>query len=330
MEKLNRRLHYKSKQIIKALRHKPELYNIVLDDNGYAKIEHILKEFNITWNELEFIVDNNDKKRFEFDDLKDKIRASQGHSIEINNDGLLQLTSFKDDEYYYHGTSNDVLESILINGIQKMNRTHVHLSKDIETAKKVALRKDKESNIIIFKIKAKVLASYENIYESSNNVILTRFVPPACINDIIKNVNDIKDNYWNYANIISNKIKTPDGTIIESVFKYDYKEHKDKNGEYYTVDGGLSSLNRTYNKKPAYDISITDAAHFDVIRQHLKWGHKGKKGDQPIQFIKLADMADDHILNVMLHMKGMSKVFKKQFIKELEYRLINNIFISND
>lgn len=342
MEKLDKRLNHKSREIVKALRHKPELYNLTLDDKGYVSIQHILKEFNITWNELERIVELNDKKRLEFDPILDKIRAAQGHSINIDiDDTLVEITPNDNnlDGYLYHGTSVAYLDSILTNGIMKMTRNHVHLSKDRDTAIKVGSRhaiKNKEDKMIIIVIRFNVLCCHEKVYESSNGVILTRFVPPCCISDIIEIDLKNKETHTKateYANTLTNKIKTPDGTILESRHQYDHVSHVDKNGERYTIDGGHNAfVARSTNIEPYYNLSISDTevVSFRVIRKHLMWGHRGKSGQEPVQYIALADMADDHILNVMLNVKGIDRAYKKQFIRELDYRLKNNIFIPND
>ncbi len=78
---------------------------------------------------LEKIVDTNDKKRFAFSEDKTKIRASQGHSIDID----LDLQPVKPPSILYHGTATRFLDSIMKTGLQKQNRTHVYLSKDIDT-----------------------------------------------------------------------------------------------------------------------------------------------------------------------------------------------------
>ena len=73
-------------------------------------------------------VETNDKKRFAFNDDKTLIRASplQGHSVDVD----LALVAIEPPEYLYHGTGERNVAAILKEGIKKMNRQHVHLSKD--------------------------------------------------------------------------------------------------------------------------------------------------------------------------------------------------------
>ena len=79
---------------------------------------------------LKVVVDTNEKKRFTFDEKATKIRANQGHSIEVD----LELKSVEPPMLLYHGTVKKFIDSIKHTGLQKMNRQHVHLSKDIKTA----------------------------------------------------------------------------------------------------------------------------------------------------------------------------------------------------
>ena len=44
-----------------------------------------------------------------------------------------------------------------------------------------------------------------------------------------------------------NKIRTPDGTIIESKHQHDFVCHTDANGKRYCVDGGKSYLRRVFD-----------------------------------------------------------------------------------
>ncbi len=77
-----------------------------------------------------------DKKRFSFDPTGTLIRANQGHSVEVD----LQLEPQVPPDVLYHGTGEKAVEAIRQTGLQKMSQHHVHLSTDVNTAKKVGAR----------------------------------------------------------------------------------------------------------------------------------------------------------------------------------------------
>jgi putative RNA 2'-phosphotransferase len=168
------------------LRHAPEKIDIELNTEGFADVEELLLKMNskgeqIDFKTLESIVNTNAKKRFAFNSDKSMIRAKQGHSIKIDHG----FKSTVPPEILYHGTGQKSVASILKNGIDKRNRHHVHLSFDIDTAKKVGQRHGKP---IILEIKAlKMNRNGHEFYLSDNNVWLTEFVPIEYIN---KNKND--------------------------------------------------------------------------------------------------------------------------------------------
>lgn len=164
-----------SKFLSYVLRHHPELIDLNLDEKGWANVDELItKSTNdsqgFTFEELDEIVMTNDKKRFIFNEDKTRIRANQGHSIDIN----LALIPQQPPEFLYHGTAQSNIESILEKGIEKRNRQHVHLSHDKETATKVGMRHGKP---IILVINTKTM--YEDgieFYLSENDVWLTNFV----------------------------------------------------------------------------------------------------------------------------------------------------------
>lgn len=161
-----------SRMLSHALRHQPELYGIQLNLQGWADIEMILDKMMIDQNELEFVVNNNSKRRFSISDDKKSIRANQGHSINIQMDLIPNIPP----TILYHGTSMRTKRSILNDGISRMKRNHVHLSSDVATAIEVGRRHGKP---IVFKILAKMM--YEDKFEffiSDNRVWLTKNVPP--------------------------------------------------------------------------------------------------------------------------------------------------------
>ena len=133
-----------SKFLSLVLRHSPETIGLKLDENGWADVEELIIKCNnrgsqnqMTAELLDYVVANNDKKRFAFNQDKTKIRASQGHSISVE----LQLAEVQPSEYLYHGTVSKFLDNIKKEGLQKMSRQHVHLSQDKETAIKVGSRR---------------------------------------------------------------------------------------------------------------------------------------------------------------------------------------------
>ena len=96
--------------------------------------------------------------------------------------------------------------------------------------------------------------------------------------------------------IISNKIRTPDGTILQSNNVHDCKTYIDENGETYMVDGGTRYLRRSIgHEEPFEELSVYDNAPWSVVREEFKWGTRGKDGKQPIKYVSLAEMDTDHI-----------------------------------
>jgi len=165
-----------SKFLSYVLRHHPELINLNLDENGWANVDELIIKSKrdsyqgLTFEELDEIVETNDKKRFIFNEDKTRIRANQGHSIDIN----LALIPQKPPEFLYHGTAQSNIDSIFEKGIEKRNRQHVHLSQDIETATKVGMRHGKP--IILTINTGKMFDDGIEFYLSENNVWLTDFV----------------------------------------------------------------------------------------------------------------------------------------------------------
>jgi putative RNA 2'-phosphotransferase len=169
-----------SKFLSFVLRHSPETIGLELDVNGWADVDDLISKCSKDGNTLnlellEFVVENKDKKRFVFNEDKTKIRASQGHSISVE----LNLVETEPPEFLYHGTVGKFLENIRKEGLQKMSRQHVHLSKDKETAVKVGSRRGTPQILII---KSGIMHTDGfKFYLSENNVWLTDEVPEAYI-----------------------------------------------------------------------------------------------------------------------------------------------------
>lgn len=169
-----------SKFLSLVLRHKPEVVGIILDRQGWADTQELLaklhyKGFQITLEQLQEMVANNDKKRFAFSEDLSRIRASQGHSFEVDL-GLLEL---EPPEILYHGTAVSKISSIKEQGIQKRSRQHVHLSVDVPAAIMVGSRHGKP---VALEIRAGEMYKQGNkFFLSENGIWLTDRVPPEFI-----------------------------------------------------------------------------------------------------------------------------------------------------
>jgi putative RNA 2'-phosphotransferase len=128
--------------------------------------------FAITYDELLECVETNDKQRFSFDDSGDLIRANQGHSVAVD----LKLEEKEPPPILYHGTVERFLAAIMAEGLKKGKRHHVHLSGDIETARKVGARRGKP---VILRVEAGPMCEQSfKFFVSANGVWLTDDVPP--------------------------------------------------------------------------------------------------------------------------------------------------------
>ena len=129
-----------SKFLSLVLRHHPEKIGLELDEHGWADVTELIEKSRgyctFSFYDLLEVVNTNDKQRFSFNVEKTKIRANQGHSIDID----LALSPIEPPEYLYHGTTTRSISSIMRGGISKVSRNHVHLSIDKETATKVGSR----------------------------------------------------------------------------------------------------------------------------------------------------------------------------------------------
>lgn len=166
-----------SKFLSLILRHAPETVGLSLDENGWVKVQNLRKACaehgkSFTVAELEEVVATNDKKRFSFDETRTKIRANQGHSLDVE----IEFEKRTPPEILYHGTAEINVGAIFSSGLQKMKRHHVHLSVDTETARTVGARYGKP---VIFEVYTKgMLAENHEFFVSANGVWLTDEVPP--------------------------------------------------------------------------------------------------------------------------------------------------------
>lgn len=164
-----------SKFLSLILRHEPDKIGLNLDVNGWANVKELIEKskkhrYHFSMEELTEVIETNDKQRFSLNEKRTKIRANQGHSININ----LALSPSEPPEYLYHGTATRFFSSIMEEGIIKGSRQHVHLSKDKETATKVGSRHGKV--IVLTIMTSQMYKDGILFYQSDNGVWLTDYV----------------------------------------------------------------------------------------------------------------------------------------------------------
>jgi len=139
-----------SKFMSLVLRHDPGYIGIVLDASGWIEVETLLaamakKGQAVSREQLQWVVDHSDKQRFAVSEDGLRIRANQGHSLEVE----LGYQAAEPPEFLYHGTPSQFVDAIRLEGLKKMQRHHVHLHLERETCIAVGSRCGKPVLLVI-------------------------------------------------------------------------------------------------------------------------------------------------------------------------------------
>ena len=165
-----------SKFVSWVLRHEPSAIDLQLDPHGWANVTELIDAANrdgqqLTRELLDEVVTTSDKKRFEFDKDKNRIRAIHGHSIDVD----LGLAPVQPPEFLLHGTARRSIESILQYGLHSGLRQFIHLSVNELTANQVAQRHGVPA---IMRIRAGEMYRAGFVFHmTANGVWLTKDVP---------------------------------------------------------------------------------------------------------------------------------------------------------
>jgi putative RNA 2'-phosphotransferase len=131
-----------SKLLSLVLRHHPARIGITLDRAGWVDVDELLAALTrhrrpISVEQLARVVHTSDKQRFALDECSNRIRANQGHSVEVD----LGLTPATPPDRLFHGTPMQNLDAIMSEGLVPGQRHAVHLSPDHATAHRVGARR---------------------------------------------------------------------------------------------------------------------------------------------------------------------------------------------
>jgi len=210
-----------SKKLSWLLRHGAESEGLTLLPGGFLNLKDVLENRKIrglkpTFEEIQELVRDNDKQRFTMApvsavsaqgivteeamngggvaEISTKpqdwlIRANQGHSIKVEDEGLLTpITLENAPEVAVHGTTHAAWTLIVPSGgLKKMNRNHVHLASGLPAGFKSLAQEEnasaveapvisgmrKTSTVLMFLDVEKALESGLKLWKSDNGVILT-------------------------------------------------------------------------------------------------------------------------------------------------------------
>ena len=156
-----------SKRLAYLLRH-----SNLPDYNGWAKMSEVLGNLGVSLQDLQQIVECDNKGRFEFSEDKTSVRALYGHSIDVN----LGLEPTTPPPVLYHGTAEKYIDSIMKEGLRPRKRNFVHLSETIDMAKQVGTRHGSPV-VLSIDIEAMISAGYK-FYKAQNGIWLTGDILP--------------------------------------------------------------------------------------------------------------------------------------------------------
>lgn len=166
-----------SKSLSYVLRHQPDSVGLELDESGWVEVARLVEAFRqhgktLSVDLLQEVVRDNDKQRFEFSPDGGRIRARQGHSVDVD----LGYEPATPPDELFHGTATRFLESIFTSGLIKGNRHHVHLSTNKQTMLQVGQRHGKP--VVLAVNAVKMVADGHQFFVTGNQVWLTEHVPP--------------------------------------------------------------------------------------------------------------------------------------------------------
>ena len=160
-------LTYHSKRLAYLLRHSK-----LPNHKGWIKVDVAQNELGVSLLDIQKIVYEDTKGRFEFSEDKSSIRALYGHSINVD----LGLQPTTPPPVLYHGTAEKYIDSIMKEGLRPRKRNFVHLSETMDMAKQVGTRHGRPV-VLSIDIETMIRAGCK-FYKAPNGIWLTGDILP--------------------------------------------------------------------------------------------------------------------------------------------------------
>ena len=119
------------------------------------------------------------------------------------------------------------------------------------------------------------------------------------------------------SQLLANRIITPDGTLLQSYHRHDFKTHVDAiTGETYMVDGGISYCRGYVNVVRAKDACVYSNDPHELIREAFHWN--SSKGA-----ITLKHLTNDHLVAIIETQTHITDNMRKVLTDEIQWRIEN-------
>lgn len=133
-----------SKLLSLMLRHAPQEFGLVLDAEGFAPLEDVLRAARtklgaVTEADILQVVHTIEPDKQRFSIVDGDMRANYGHSLTER----IAHTPAQPPELLFHGTHEAAVPIVLREGLAPMKRQYVHLTPDRELAVRVGARRGK-------------------------------------------------------------------------------------------------------------------------------------------------------------------------------------------
>ena len=120
--------------------------------------------------------------------------------------------------------------------------------------------------------------------------------------------------------LVANRIRTPDGTILQSMHRRDYVCHTDANGGVYCVDGGIAYTKRNFTQYDYTDANVYLDDPYEEVRSAFHWGSFRNEDRLVHSYVPLKDLEREHILAILQTQTHITKWMRVMFKYELKYR----------
>lgn len=167
-----------SKFMSYMLRHRPDEFGLVLDEQGYVSFKEFLQAIHeeegwryVRRSHIQEVLLHDENHRFEI--TEKRIRALYGHG----DRAPIIYTEQQPPKMLYHGTSRKSYPVIIERGLHPMGRKYVHLSTTREMALRIGQRKDPRP--VILEVHAeRAWEQGTKFYPANELIYLVEFLKP--------------------------------------------------------------------------------------------------------------------------------------------------------